>query len=147
MKRSITLLFILILVLSACAPAATEMPAEPTSIPTPAEPSEVLFRIIRPDGSTYEVTLDAAKSLPLARITVDGKTEEGPKLMDFLSLAGIQEFTEVSITGSSSPCTLERDQVNDNTILDFTNRGTLKLATTYIPKADWTKDISEITVK
>ena len=77
----------------------------------------------------------------------DGKTQEGPKLMDILTLAGVTDFSEVSLEGSSSPATLMREQVDDNTILDFNNHGTLKLATTYIPKANWTKDISKITVK
>jgi hypothetical protein len=147
MKRITTFLFLLALLIGACAPAATEMPGEPTSIPTPMNTSEVLLQIILADGSTYDVTLDAAKSLPLARITVEGKTEEGPKLLDILLLAGVSEFNEVLIEGSSSPCSLSSDQVDDNTILDFTNRGTLKLATTYVSKADWTKDVSKITVK
>jgi len=37
--------------------------------------------------------------------------------------------------------------VDNNTILDFNNHGTMKLATTYIPKPQWTKDVAEITVK
>jgi hypothetical protein len=39
------------------------------------------------------------------------------------------------------------EQVDNNTILDFNNHGTMKLATTYIAKAAWTKDVAEITVK
>ncbi len=77
----------------------------------------------------------------------DGKVQEGPKLLDILTLAGVTDFTEVTLTGSASPVTLTRAQVDDNTILDFNNHGTLKLATTYIPMPNWTKDISEIAVK
>jgi hypothetical protein len=73
--------------------------------------------------------------------------EEGPGLLDVLNLAGVTEFTEVSLTGSSNPATLSREQVDENTILDFTNHGTVKLATTYIAKPDWTKDVAEIKVK
>ena len=105
------------------------------------------FQIVKPDGSKFDITLEALKKLPLANITVEGKVQEGPKLMDVLQLAGVTDFKEVSLTGSASPVTLTRAQVDDNTILDFNNHGTLKLATTYMPMADWTKDISEITVK
>ena len=91
--------------------------------------------------------MDDMKKLPLAQLTVEGKVEEGPKLLDILNAAGITDFTEVTLTGSASPATLTKAQVDDNTLLDFTNHGTVKLATTYIPKANWTKDISEITVK
>jgi hypothetical protein len=140
MKKIISLLFILMFLLSACAPAAK------TAEPAQAKPTG-LFQIVKLDGSKFEVTLDAVKKLTLAQITVDGKVQEGPKLLDVLLLAGVTEFTEITITGSSAPSTLKREQVDDNTILDFSNRGTMKLATTYIPKAEWTKDIIQITVK
>jgi hypothetical protein len=148
MNRIFTILFVLMLSLSACAPAAanptiqvvTEVAAEPAV-------SNALFQIVKADGAKFAVTLDAVKALPLAQLTVEGKVQEGPKLLDILSLAGVTDFSEITITGSSAPCTLTHAQVDDNTILDFSNRGTMKLATTYIPKAEWTKDITEITVK
>ncbi|MBK8780738.1 MAG: hypothetical protein IPO22_02815 [Anaerolineales bacterium] len=71
----------------------------------------------------------------------------GPYLSDVLALAGVTEFTEVTLTGSSNSATLTFEQVNENTILDFNNHGTMKLSSTYIPKANWTKDVSLITVK
>ena len=143
MKKLFVSSFLLIFLVSACAPAVTT-----TSAPTEAIAlSSALFQIVKSDGAKFDVTLDAVKGLPLVSITVDGKVQEGPKLLDILSLAGITEFTEVTISGSSAPCTLTREQVDDNTILDFSNRGTMKLATTYIPKASWTKDITEIAVK
>ncbi len=128
---------------------ATEVSASATSTEEPViEPSSpVLFKIVKADGSTFDVTLEAIKSLPLTQITVDGKVQEGPKLLDVLALAGVTEFIEVSLSGTGSPSTLTFEQVSENTILDFSNRGTMKLATTHIPKADWTKDIAEITVK
>jgi hypothetical protein len=139
--KKVLILLLAVFLLSACgataAPAATQAPAVVAA----------LFQIVKPDGAKFAVTLDAVKSLPLAQITVDGKVQEGPKLLDILALAGITDFSEVAIAGSGAPSTLTRAQVDDNTILDFSNRGTMKLATTYIPKADWAKDITEITVK
>lgn len=93
------------------------------------------------------MTLDAVKALPLAQLQAEGKVEEGPYLSDVLALAGVTEFTEVTLTGSSNPATLTFEQVDENTILDFNNHGTMKLSSTYIPKAEWTKDVSLITVK
>jgi len=149
MKRYLILSLLFALMLVACAPTATQ-PADGPKTPQALQPTAVsgeLFQVILPDGASVSVTLDQLKSLPLAQLTVDGKTEEGPKLMDVLTLAGVTDFTEVSLEGSSSPITLTREQVDDNTILDFNNHGTLKLSTTYVPKAQWTKDISKITVK
>ncbi|HMV28057.1 MAG TPA: hypothetical protein PKE23_01635 [Anaerolineales bacterium] len=132
-----------IMILSACA-----APAERSAAPeTSADTSQVLFTIIRADGSTYDVTLNAVKALPLAQVQAEGKTEEGPYLKDVLALAGVTEFTEVSLSGSSNPVTLTFEQVDENTILDFNNHGTMKLSSTYIPKAEWTKDVAEIVVK
>ena len=149
MKKNIllTLSLLLVFVLSACGastPAATE-PAQPSQVESVS--ADALFQIVKADGSKFDVTLDAVKTLPLAQLTVEGKVQEGPKLLDILALADITDFSEITITGSSAPSTLTREQVDENTILDFSNRGTMKLATTYIPKAEWTKDITEITVK
>jgi hypothetical protein len=142
-RKNLILLFTFALLFSACAtkPAATETPA----ITAPSSPT--LFQIVKTDGTTFDIRLDAIKTLPLAQLTVDGKVQEGPKLKDILALAGVTEFASVDIEGSSSPATLTFEQVDDNTIFDFNNHGTMKLATTYIPKANWTKDISKITVK
>jgi hypothetical protein len=151
MKKLLPILLPLILLLSACALAATQAPvqaAEPAQAqPTVASSSPALFQIIKPDGSKFDVTLDAVKTLPLAQLTVEGKVEEGPYLLDVLALAGVTKFTEITLTGSSSPATLTFEQVDKNTILDFNNHGTMKLSSTYIPKANWTKDVAEITVK
>jgi hypothetical protein len=137
---------IISLVLTACgATVATEKPsAEPTT-DVPSTPA--LFKIVKPDGSTFDVTLEAVKALPLANVQAEGKVEEGPYLKDVLALAGITGFSEVSLSGSSNPATLTFEQVDENTILDFNNHGTMKLASTHIPKADWTKDVVEIVVK
>lgn len=155
MKKLSLLVLILLFALTACGtstPAMTQVPAqqnttEPASVSVEPPAVAAVFQVVKADGSKFDVTLDALKKLPLANITVDGKVQEGPKLMDVLKLAGVTDFTEVTFTGSSAPATLTREQVDDNSILDFSNRGTLKLATTYIPMPDWTKDITTITVK
>ena len=148
MKRLFSIIFFTALFLSACAPATDNAPVE-TATEAQAQPaaSNALFQIVKADGTTFDVTLDAVKALPLATLQAEGKVEEGPYLKDVLALAGVTEFTEVSLTGSSSPVTLTFEQVDENTILDFNNHGTMKLSSTYIPKADWTKDVALITVK
>ena len=153
-KGLVISLLSLVLLLSACsntqATATDPQPAAAPKTPLALQPTPVLtalFQIIKPDGSSVGFTWDELKKLPLATLTVEGKVEEGPRLSDVLKAAGITEFTEVSLSGSSSPAMLTKAQVDDNTILDFNNHGTVKLASTYIPKPDWTKDVSEIKVK
>lgn len=148
MKRLFLIIFFTALFLSACAPETDNAPVE-AATETQAQPaaSNALFQIVKADGTTFDVTLDAVKALPLATLQAEGKVEEGPYLKDVLALAGVTEFSEVSLTGSSSPVTLTFEQVDENTILDFNNHGTMKLSSAYIPKADWTKDVALITVK
>ena len=158
MKRLFSIIFFTALFLSGCAPAvdnalveaaATEVQVQAAPTEAQAQPaaSNALFQIVKADGTTFDVTLDAVKALPLATLQAEGKVEEGPYLKDVLALAGVTEFTEVSLTGSSSPATLTFEEVDENTILDFNNHGTMKLSSTYIPKANWTKDVAQITVK
>jgi hypothetical protein len=151
-KIQFQLILVLSFFLTACTSTTTvtgsgDGPKTPQAL-QPTAVSTALFQIIKADGTRFGVTLDALKGLPLAQVQAeDGKIEEGPYLSDVLALAGITRFTEVTLTGSSNPVTLTFEQVDENTILDFTNHGTMKLSSTYIPKANWTKDVSEITVK
>jgi hypothetical protein len=146
MKRtSFQLIFILSPLISACSSSAN-IPKTPQAL-QPTAVSSALFQVIKPDGTKVGVTIADLKTLPLKQITVDGKVEEGPGLLDVLNFAGVTDFKEVMLTGSSNPATLMRAQVDDNTVLDLTNHGTVKLSTTYIPKASWTKDVAEIIVK
>jgi len=105
-----------------------------------------LFQVIRADGSAKAFTVEELKQLPLGQLTVEGKIEEGPRLADVLQAAGVSEYRQLVISGSSSPVTLTREQVGDS-LLDFTNHGTVKLATTAVPKPQWTKDVSVIQVQ
>ena len=145
-KKIYCLLLILIILLAACT-SNTDEPKTPQAL-QPTAVSTALFQIVKPDGTSFGVTLDALKTLPLAQVQADdGKFEEGPYLSDVLALAGVTDFKEVTLTGSSNPVTLTFEQVDENTILDFNNHGTMKLSSTYVPKAEWTKDVAEIVVK
>jgi hypothetical protein len=135
------------ILMSACASSAEASTSEIPQTLQPTAVSTVPFQIIKSDGSSVGITIADLKTFPLAQASVEGKVEEGPRLLDVLTFAGVTDFTEIFLTGSSKPATLTRGQVDDNTILDFTNHGTVKLATTYIPKPDWTKGVSRIEVK
>jgi hypothetical protein len=154
MRRTLTFFLALLFFLIACAPAATEpavpavdVPKTPRALqPTPV--SGALFIVVKPDGAEVGFTWDDLKKMPLAQMSAEGKVEEGVKLIDVLTAAGVTEFKEVNLSGSSSPATLTFEQVKDETtLLDFTNHGTVKLSTNYVPKANWTKDVARIEVK
>ena len=136
------------------APTATLPVAQqitPTSLAgdanLPALEAGALFRVVKPDGSAVMFTVDDLKALPLAQYMTEGKVEEGPKLLDVLAKAGVTDFSEVVIRGTKSSQALSRAQVDDRTVLDLTNHGTVKLAGPALAKPDWVKDVDLIVVR
>jgi hypothetical protein len=126
--------------------AVADYPKTPTALqPTPV--SDALFQVITADGRIVGFTWDDLKKLPLAQITAEGKVEEGTKVLDILQAAGVTDFIKITLTGTNGSLTIDREQVTDEVILDFTNHGTVKLAAVAIPKVEWIKDIFEIKVE
>ncbi len=156
LKTIVVLSLLIGLLLAGCAaPQTTPVPVQSTALPAPTEPDPAgdalpkgtLFEVVKLDGTRVPVTVEQLKTLPLAQLKSEGKVEEGPRLSDVLAMVGVTEYTSVAISGTSSPATLTREQVEADAVLDFTNHGTVKLSTNAIPKADWTKDVSLIEVK
>jgi hypothetical protein len=107
-----------------------------------------VFQIVTPGGAVVPVTLAGLKGLPQTQITVQGKTAEGPKLKDVLTLAGIISFNQVSLTGNGNLIvTLTSDQVTDETIIDLTYHGVVRLASPDLSKLQWVQGITKIVVK
>ena len=84
MKQSLSffLACIFCIFMSACTSSvATATPKTPQAL-QPTAVSTALFQIIKSDGSSVGVTVDDLKTLPLAQVSVEGKVEEGPRLLD-----------------------------------------------------------------
>lgn len=144
------LLLVVVAILVACNPATTPTPVEedpPQVADQPSAPAEAVFQVIKADGASIPFSAADLKALPLAQVEAEGKVEEGPRLLDILQAAGVSEFEEITLTGADGSMTLSAEQVDDQVILDFTNRGTVKLAAANIPKTEWVKDITRIEVK
>ncbi len=108
--------------------------------------------VVDADNNEHDFTMDDLRKLPAVSVVIvgTGSTQFGPKLRDVLKKAGITKFKKVTLEGTRDEpkkATLTSKQVTDETILDFTNRGTVKLATTSIPKSGWPKDITRITAE
>jgi hypothetical protein len=152
------IIFILTLALAACsAPAAkvTVTPC-PTSVsssagacpmPTktpPALPAGAVFQVLLPDGKSVPFTPIDIKSLPLAQVTVDGKVEEGPRLLDVLTAAGIKEFSEVTFNGDTT-LTLKKPQLDTQSTLVIASAA--RLAAPGLPPEQQVNGITTIRVK
>ena len=115
-----------------------------------------------PTGYVVNVTLDGN---PVAALSLDalGKLEQttarnqehdstGPTLTAVLKLAGITDFNEVKIGGvnrgrvATAELTLKKSQLTDRTIMDVTNRGTVKFTDAVVPFESWIFDVTDLDV-
>lgn len=85
-------------------------------------------------------------------IVVEGKEQTGPTLLSALESAGVRDFDTVTIKGlaqgrmAEAQISLDRDEIDDQVILDKSNEGTFKVTSPNIPKQEGVVDISEIAI-
>jgi len=105
------------------------------------------LRIVRDDDVITEFTMDELQALPVSSFSQFGKSEEGPAVLDVLAEAGVTEFTRLRVRGSGVRddgfLVLERAQVDEALLLDFANRGTVKIAG---PDIGWEDRVRDVTV-
>jgi len=118
-------------------------PTASASIPK----SETIFELVKPDGSKIPFLMNDLKNLPLTTIFADGSPQEGPTLLAVLKSAKVEEFKEVAVTGREGTKTLPRSEVTDQLVLDFNNRGSVKLASPTMPRDERIRDITRIEIK
>ncbi len=128
------------------APTATDAgyPAPAAALPT--KPADAVFQLIRPDGSIVNFTMADLKKLPLTSIMVGAKAEEGPALLEVLKAAGVADFKQVTVSGDGT-VTLTKEQITPQVVLDFSNRGTVKIASPDLPIPSPAKDLTLIKVE
>jgi hypothetical protein len=114
------------------------------------------------DTSTYQieflennqqvdsVSLAQLHALPSVTLTLDGKSEVGPTLSSVLELAGIKDFSQITVSGmlkgrlATGQLTLKSSDITDQVILSYNNVGKTKLCGTQIPDSNWIIDVAEI---
>jgi hypothetical protein len=82
---------------------------------------------------------------------MQGQLQEGPALLEVLRQAGVEEFDSVVVRGmalrDAGVIELGRDEVDEDVLLDFAIRGTVKLCGPQIGWADRVRDVEEIEVR
>ncbi len=169
------LLVLLSALVFGCSPSTTPAPsaspsatptAEPTASPSPtptatktptstatATGSAYSIAVFQNDKQVGVLKLADLQSLPPVSFTAEGKDEKGVSLTAALKLVRITDFSEVTAYGltrgriATAEITLQKAQINDNVILDFSNQGTAKLASPDIPSNNWIIDVNKIEVK
>ena len=108
-------------------------------------------QIVRNGTVLAEFTIDELRQFPKHRISQLGKWEEGPALLDVLEAAGVTDFDRLIVTGQgvrdSGKLELEWDEVTGDVVLDFANRGTVKIAGPDISWIDRVRDVTRLEVE
>ena len=132
------MILVLLLLLTACGGAATgAATASGTAV----------FQVVRPDGTAVPFGVAELQKLQLVTIMSDSQPQEGPSLGAVLAAAGVETYTRVTITGADGTRTFNAADVTPDLILDFNDRGSVKLVSPTLAKADRLRDITRIEVQ
>ena len=91
-------------------------------------------------------------TLDFVTLTVDGDEQHGPLLTDLLSASGVTSWSTAEVLGKGESRSFDVGldvsfgDVSDFWILDVTNRGTLKLVSSDLPRGQWVRDVGEIRI-
>ncbi len=114
---------------------------------------DVVLRVVAGDGLAADWTLAAIEeSFSFARVDIDGDTQNGPRLLDVLAASGVEDWETAQVIGMGEGRAFEvgldiaAADVDEDWILDVTNRGTLKLAAQALNRNHWVRDVGEIRI-
>ncbi len=108
---------------------------------------------VQRDGKTLKrFTVAQLQALPQTHIVSDGKPQDGPSLTAVLGAAGVRgTYTTLDIRGmglrDGGRLTLPAGKVTQKTILDFSDRGTLKVVSPSLGFRERVRDVTAIIVR
>jgi len=111
-----------------------------------AGPPAYVVEVVRHGRVVRRFTPAELSRLPQRTITSYGKEQRGPSVRAVLEAVGIGGFSRLEVRGmglrDDGRLTLRSVQINDELILDFTDRGTLKVVS---PDLDWRDRVRDVT--
>ncbi len=116
-------------------------------------PVSVYSVVVTRDGELLRTFAVAdLEALPTVSITAEGKAQEGPSLLAVLEAAGVgDDFSEVEITGmgvrDGGHLVLTAEKVDARVVLDFAERGTVKIVSPELSWRERVRDVVEIAVR
>lgn len=113
-----------------------------------ASPGDIAPLQVIQDGTVLtEYTMEELRDFPSHSFSQLGKSEEGPAVLDVLAEAGVTEFERLTVHGlgirDDGVLILAHDQVTEDVLLDFANRGTVKIAG---PDIEWGDRVRDVTI-
>jgi hypothetical protein len=120
-----------------------------------AEREDVARRYVivveRGEDALCAINLDELRALESRSVVMQGQRQEGPPLLLVLESCGVVEFESVEVFGmgvrDDGYIRLNRDEIDEDVLLDFALRGTTKLCGPDIPWERRVRDVERIVVR
>ncbi len=118
-----------------------------------AQAGDAVYRvaIVRDEEVVRTFDLEELRALPARKIMMQGEEQEGPPLLDVLEAAGVTEFASLTVTGlglrDSGRLVLRSADVDEDVLLDFSLRGSVKVCGPSIAWEDRVRDVERIEVR
>ena len=111
-------------------------------------PADYAVTVTRGGRQLVRLDLAALQALPQSHITTpgtgNGGRQDGPSIAAVLEKAGAATFTSVAVTGDEGTRTFTAVEVA-GAVLDVTNRGTTKFASTAVGPDRWVHNVTDLT--
>ena len=140
-----------VLLLAGCSGLRSAM--KPTSLPESKTATAQSFAppitVVRPDGSTVIMAYETIAAIPPQTLDFGGgKYEHGPILLDFLTAAGVTQFTQATFFGlEDRSLTFTPDQLSDWYILALRNKSkAVNLMSPKLTEEQWVLHVSRVEV-
>lgn len=104
-----------------------------------------LAKLVKADNSSVDLKLSDLTKLTKVKITADGKTQEGFKLLDILAQLKVSTFNKVTISDGKKTVTLAKADVDDQVIINLGDG--LTLISSKLKADQWLKYITQIKVE
>jgi hypothetical protein len=94
--------------------------------------------------------LAALRAMPAVDVSTpqsQGKqVQHGPQVRTVLARAGVHGFATLRAAGPVDSQTFTAADIDDQVVLDFDNRGTVKLTGAHLAQDRWVRDVTELDV-
>jgi hypothetical protein len=106
--------------------------------------------VVRDGKVLARLTLADLRALPQAHVVIDEKEQDGPLVTDVLDKAAAGPVATVTVVGAglrdSGKLRVGDKAVIDSLVIDFSDRGTVKVCSPKLPWSEWVRDVTEIRV-
>jgi hypothetical protein len=121
-------------------------PVEGAGYPAPGVQQSPI-QVVKPDGQAVSLGSAELANAVATSVTAGGQSYQGIPLSTVVLLAGIQDYTQLVISGASNSVTLDKDKVTQDTLVSYSDQGLPQLVSGTLPADQWVKDITKIEVK